>query len=398
MKKPNIFNYSNYTIKKEISGNQYKFFSKRYHVMVRPIFSLNDFKLNPKFLLKKLRCYSTTKNVIVGSLILLLFALLPLDVTFAIQAPQNFRIQTTEPSNKIRVILDTDANNELDDQHAITYMLFNSDIFEIEGITVNRTSSGGEIDNHYAEADRVVKMCGYTSLVNTYKGASGSYDSIKGNINNQTFDGSEAVNFIIQRANTTSLRPLILLPIGKLTNIALALLKDPSIAPKIRIVWLGSNWPYPGEYNLDNDTTAVNPILEMPDVDFEIATVRYGATSGTSAVQVSLIDIQQNMPGLGPQISPPIPGRSGGTFSNFGDYSVDLFNSAGNSSRALYDMAAVAIVKNPLWAEKVIVPAPRLSGNSWIEQNNNPRKIIFWENFNKYEIIEDLFETMRNPN
>ena len=34
---------------------------------------------------------------------------------------------------KIRVILDTDANNELDDQHAIGYMLFNSQVFNIEG-------------------------------------------------------------------------------------------------------------------------------------------------------------------------------------------------------------------------------------------------------------------------
>ena len=40
---------------------------------------------------------------------------------------------------KIRVILDTDANNELDDQHAIAYMLFNSQVFNIEGITINKT-------------------------------------------------------------------------------------------------------------------------------------------------------------------------------------------------------------------------------------------------------------------
>jgi hypothetical protein len=37
------------------------------------------------------------------------------------------------------VILDTDANNELDDQHAIAYLLFNGQVFDVEGITVNRT-------------------------------------------------------------------------------------------------------------------------------------------------------------------------------------------------------------------------------------------------------------------
>ena len=49
---------------------------------------------------------------------------------------------------------------------------------------------------------------------------------------------------------------------GKLTNITLAIKKDPSIIDRVRIVWLGSNYPDPGEYNLVNDTTAINPLLE----------------------------------------------------------------------------------------------------------------------------------------
>lgn len=44
---------------------------------------------------------------------------------------------------KIRVVFDTDTNNELDDQHALAYLLFNQDIFKIEAITINTTSSGG---------------------------------------------------------------------------------------------------------------------------------------------------------------------------------------------------------------------------------------------------------------
>ena len=51
-------------------------------------------------------------------------------------------------NQKTRVILDTDANNELDDQHAIAYMLFNGDYFQVEGITVNRTFNGGDIFNY----------------------------------------------------------------------------------------------------------------------------------------------------------------------------------------------------------------------------------------------------------
>jgi purine nucleosidase len=66
---------------------------------------------------------------------------------------------------------------------------------------------------------------------------------------------------------------LVLLPVGKLTNIALALMKEPAIAEKVRIVWLGSNYPEPGEHNQDWDIESMNYILDV-DVPFEMVTVR----------------------------------------------------------------------------------------------------------------------------
>ena len=188
---------------------------------------------------------------------------------------------------KIRVILDTDANNELDDQHAIAYMLFNSQVFNIEGITINKTVNGGSIDDHYEEALRIVRLCEWESKVDLFKGATGSFNEIKNTINEHDYDGSEAVDFIVSRARESSTEKLVLLPIGKLTNIALAILKEPAIIPNIRIVWLGSNYPKPGEYNQDNDLQALEYIIES-DVEFEIALVRYGKPTGTDAVRASL--------------------------------------------------------------------------------------------------------------
>jgi len=302
-------------------------------------------------------------------------------------------------SGKIRVILDTDANNELDDQHAIAYMLFNGQVFDVEGITVNKTRNGGNIDEQYAEADRIVRLCDLHSKIKIYKGASGTYDEIKAQVHQPQFDGSEAVNFIVARANAQDSRKLILLPVGKLTNIALALKKDPSIADKVRIVWLGTNYPDPGEYNFDNDISALDPIINS-DVEFEMVMVRYGKPTGTDAVKAYLSDFQQKMPGKGPHISEPVTGRHGGTFTNFGDYSVDLFEKfRGNpSSRPLFDMAAVAIVKNPDWADRVVINAPKFTDGKWIDQPDNPRKIVIWENFDKEAIMKDFYNTMENYN
>ncbi len=77
---------------------------------------------------------------------------------------------------------------------------------------------------------------------------------------------------IIRQAKASGTQRLVLLPVGKLTNVALALHKDPSIASKVRIVWLGSNYPAPGEYNQENDEGAVQYVLDT-DVPFEVALV-----------------------------------------------------------------------------------------------------------------------------
>jgi purine nucleosidase len=303
-------------------------------------------------------------------------------------------------ANRTRVILDTDANNELDDQHAIAYLLFNGDAFDVEGITVNRTYNGGEVQKHFEEADRVVRLCGLHGKVRVYTGANGEFEGIRNRLRDTSFDGAEAVNFIIERAHAVSGEPLVLLPVGKLTNVALALEKDPSITKKIRIVWLGSNYPEPGEYNQDNDIPSLNYILDT-DVPFEIVTVRYGKPSGTDAVRASLDEIKARMPGTGPRIEHPVGGRHGGEFATFGDYSVDLFKNidlhGDPPSRALFDMAAVAIVKNGSWAQARTIPAPTLVEGKWQERPANQRKIIIWENFDKQKIMKDFYQTMAKP-
>ena len=183
-----------------------------------------------------------------------------------------------------RLIVDTDANNELDDQHALAYALLSGEAFRVEGITVNRTDNGGDLAAQTREARRVVRLTGIGGEVPILRGASGRYDAIAPAVDQADFDGAEAVNFIIERARAADERPLVVVAIGKLTNVALALEKAPSIADEMRVVWLGSNVPEPGEYNLENDPSAVNPVIES-GVPFEMAVVRYGRSTGTFAVQ-----------------------------------------------------------------------------------------------------------------
>lgn len=305
----------------------------------------------------------------------------------------------TKTEEKMRVIFDTDANNELDDQHALAYLLLNGDVFAVEGVTVNATRGGGLVDEQYAEAHRVMQLCGVADRIKLLKGANGTYRDIEQTVDSATFDGKEAVDFIIRRAHAESDKPLVVIAVGKLTNVALALRKDPSIASRIHLVWLGSNYPEPGEYNQENDTSAVSYVVKTT-VPLDIATVRFGVGTGTDAVRVTPEEVRERMPGLGPRIEAGVEGRHGGVFHTFGDYSVSLFENIHMSgdppSRALYDMAAVAVVKDPSFAKSVEIPGPVLVDGEWKDQPNNSRKITVWEHFDRDRIMNDFYETMRD--
>jgi len=306
-----------------------------------------------------------------------------------------FGICACENDTRPEVIFDTDANNELDDQHAIAYLLMNDDIFNIAAITTNVTAKDGGIQAQVDEAERVAKLV--DKKVDILPGATEKFEEILPNIGRERFDGCESVNRIIEVADRhTPDNPLILIAVGKMTNVALALAKKPEIIPNIRLVFLGTNFPsYENEWNVVNDIPALNYVLST-DIRFEIVTVRYSEPTGTDAVRISIDQVRSDFAGIGPKVD-PTPGRHSGEFTNFGDYSVSLFENIQlheNGTRALYDLVTVAIVKNPSWGTPTEIPAPYLEGNEWIIQNDNPRKITLWTDFNRDAIIGDFILTI----
>ncbi len=313
----------------------------------------------------------------------------------------NPKKEVVSTTKKLSVIFDTDANNELDDQHALAYLFSNQDYFDIQAVTVNATRNGGNIQGHYDEAERIMHLFNIKQEFPLLKGADKSFLEIRDDLENANFDGFAAVDFIISEAKKHPDEKLVVIAVGKLTNLALALQKDPSIANNIRLVWLGANYPDPAEYNLEDDIPSMNYVLET-DIEFEMVTVRYGKPSGTDAVKITQEEVNQNMPGLGPKINAPIVGRHGDKFDNFGDYSVNLFTYidyyGDPPSRSLFDMAAVAIVKNPEWAKATEIPCPTMVDKRWVEQPNNPRRIIVWEHFDKENILIDFYQTLSRFN
>ncbi len=152
----------------------------------------------------------------------------------------------------LRVIVDTDAANEVDDQHAITYAIL-SPRLKAEAVTVAHHNRPGSLERNFEEAEKVVALIGEPAAgVPVLRGGEHPMPDPSTPVE------SEAVDLIIERAlDPKSRPPLYLVPHGPLTNIASAWLKAPEIAERVVVYWLGGT---PEgmfrEFNADNDLNA----------------------------------------------------------------------------------------------------------------------------------------------
>lgn len=298
-------------------------------------------------------------------------------------------------NNRVDIILDSNANAGPDDQFAIAYMLTLRDEVNLLAITTNATVDGGNAEEQATEARRIVRLMGSLGEgIPVIAGASANYEDIVPHINESSYDGCEVVQYIIDSARRhTPSHKLLLMPIGKITNIALALTKAPDIAPNVRVAWLGSNYPNPGGYNLVNDIPAVNAIIES-GVDFTIAIEGSSeGMRGTYEVGLKRYEVAERVAGKGMRVE-PVEGRNGGTFTCVGDYLLDLYDKLSdkhdNFYRSLYDVACIATTLHPEWAESCEIPAPIIEGNKWKQRPSNTHTIRLLYNFDDASIIGDF--------
>ncbi len=164
---------------------------------------------------------------------------------------------------KIKVIIDTDAANEVDDQFAIALALGYPEKLQIEGFVVAhyglRGGSSG-IEKSYKSVLEVLEKAGKKDQFNIKKGTDPLvyFDRIP---------ESEGVDFIIKKARAASPEnPIWVVALGPATNAAAAILKDPSIANKMVVLWHGrSKWPVQcWNFNAYNDTKAAQVLFDLP--------------------------------------------------------------------------------------------------------------------------------------
>ena len=162
------------------------------------------------------------------------------------------------------MIIDTDAKNEADDQFAIVHALLSPSL-DIAGIVpahFGDARSRHSMQDSRDEVDLLLRLLDRDDVVV----ANGAEHAVPDALTPVDSDGAR---LIISEAHKPG--PLFVIFLGPLTDMASALLLDPSIAdnPDLTVVWIGGT-PYDevtggerrGEFNLSNDVTAANVVFQ----------------------------------------------------------------------------------------------------------------------------------------
>ncbi|HNW04041.1 MAG TPA: nucleoside hydrolase [Oscillospiraceae bacterium] len=197
------------------------------------------------------------------------------------------------PGTRIKkVIIDTDAKNEADDQFAITHALL-SPSFDIRGVIATHFGHARIEDSMEASWEELNRILGYMGLQGKVRAVKGCRTNIKMSAEPSFFkwykpEESDGVELIIEEADRCLNEKLWIGVLGPMTNVASALLKRPDIGKKLVVVWNGgATYPAGGrEFNLVNDIAAANVVLQSDAEVWQIPTKVYDMP------RVSLAELQ----------------------------------------------------------------------------------------------------------
>jgi len=179
--------------------------------------------------------------------------------------PKHRIVPTIPPEGqRMRMIIDSDAKNEIDDQYAIALAILSPERFEIQGFV------GANFDNVRGGIDSVEKSVKEIELVLKKAGMEGRWPVKHGSDPMRyQFEPSESegVDFIVEHALKGSPEdPLWVVGLGSATDIASAILKEPKIIERLVVFWhFRTRWPEKCyNFNVFGDVRAARLLFHSP--------------------------------------------------------------------------------------------------------------------------------------
>ena len=283
----------------------------------------------------------------------------------------------TPPTDKVRLVLDTDTYNEIDDQFAVVQALLSPDQLAVEAIyaapfyNIRSSGPGDGMEKSYAEILRLLERLDIAPEGLVFRGAT---DILR----NDTPQESAAVDDLIAKANAADL--LYVVAIGALTNVASAILKDPSIIERIVVVWLGGHalyWPTADEFNLQGDLVAAQVVF-----DCGVPFVQIPCHPVASHLQTTLAELEYFVKGRGA----------------IGDYLVKIFAAYAQNhfaaSKVIWDMSAVAWLLDASWVPTDVVHSPVLTDQKTWSHDPSRHFMRVARTVRRDPIFGDLFKKL----
>ncbi len=284
------------------------------------------------------------------------------------------------PQGKLRIVLDTDTYNEIDDQFAVVYALLSPEQLEVEAIYAapflnDRSESPKDgMEKSYEEILRLLSRLGTSPENFVYRGSEGFLKSYE-----QPY-ASPAAKDLVQRAMASE-TPLYVLAVGAPTNVASAILIEPKIIEKIVVVWLGGkglNWRKASEFNLQQDMLASQLLFD----------------SGVPLVQLPTNPVTSHLLTTVPEIETYLQGQGA-----IGDYLVEIFKDYEKDhyawSKVIWDISAVAYAIQPDWFATEIRPTPILTDQQTYSVDYTRPLYRVATSLNRDKIFGDMFKKIQ---
>ena len=296
------------------------------------------------------------------------------------QRIRNLRV----PDGTVDAVLDTDAFNEIDDQYALAYLLASDDKIRLQALYAapffndKSASPKDGMEKSYREILNILDLAGKGSFQSrTYRGSETYLPD------ERTPVVSDAAAHLAELAARYSPdRPLYVVAIGAITNVASALLMKPEIAENIVIVWLGGH-----AFHCD-DTREFNMIQD-------IAAARVVCGCGAPLVLLPCVGVVDQFRTTGPELVHWLAGKN-----PLCDYLVQNTVNEAESyakgkpwSRVIWDVTAVAWLLNDggrfLDSRLEPSPIPQYDGHYSFDSRRHPLRYV--TQVNRDCLFEDVF-------
>lgn len=293
-------------------------------------------------------------------------------------------LRLKRPAGRVDVVLDTDTYNEIDDQFALAYLIRSDDRLALKAIYAapfhNEKSSGPEdgMEKSYGEILNILELMGREDLKSSvYKGARRYLPS-----ETEAVPSDAASDLAARSQGYSREHPLYVIAIGAITNVASALLADPTLRERIVLIWLGGHsldWPDTREFNMMQDVAA--------------ARVVFGC--GVPLVQLPCMGVVSAFTTSGPELAHHLGGKN-----RLCDYLVKTtFAEAERCqggpawTRAIWDVTAVAWLLGGFMEDRLIhSPIPQYDHHYSFDESRHFIRYVY--HIHRDRLFADLFEKL----